>query len=90
MRFVNVGFGNRVCDERIVALMTPDSSPIKRMIADAKEKGRIIDVSCGRKTRTVIVTDTEHLILSAVKIETVSARLNSGADDDDISDATAE
>ena len=83
MRFINVGFGNRVCDERIVALMTPESSPVKRMITDARENGRILDVSCGRKTRTVIVTDTEHIILSAVKIETISARLNNGADDED-------
>ena len=90
MRFINVGFGNRVCDERIVALMTPDSSPVKRMIADAKDNGRIIDVSCGRKTRTVIVTDTEHVILSAVKIETISARLNSGADDEDSPEDTAD
>lgn len=90
MRFINVGFGNRVCDERIVALMTPDSSPVKRMISDAKENGRILDVSCGRKTRTVIVTDTEHVILSAVKIETISARLNSGAPDDDSADDIGE
>ena len=90
MRFINVGFGNRVCDERIVALMTPDSSPVKRMISDAKDKGSIIDVSCGRKTKTVIVTDTEHIILSAVKTETISARLNSGASDEDSAEDISE
>jgi regulator of extracellular matrix RemA (YlzA/DUF370 family) len=76
MRFINIGFGNRVCDERIVALMSPDSSPVKRLVSEAKESGRVIDATCGRKTRTVIITDSEHVILSAVKIDTVSARLN--------------
>ena len=75
MRFINIGFGNRVCDERIVALMSPDSSPVKRLVSEAKESGRVIDATCGRKTRTVIITDSEHVILSAVKIDTVSARL---------------
>ncbi|NLZ36302.1 MAG: DUF370 domain-containing protein [Clostridiales bacterium] len=76
MRFINIGFGNRVCDERIVALMSPDSSPVKRLISEAKDSARVIDATCGRKTRTVIITDSEHVILSAVKIDTVSARLN--------------
>ncbi|NLB16464.1 MAG: DUF370 domain-containing protein [Clostridiales bacterium] len=76
MRFINIGFGNRVCDERIVALMSPDSSPVKRLVSEAKESGRVIDATCGRKTRTVIITDSEHVIFSAVKIDTVSARLN--------------
>ena len=76
MRFINIGFGNRVCDERIVALMSPDSSPVKRLVSEAKESARVIDATCGRKTRTVIITDSEHVILSAVKIDTVSARLN--------------
>ncbi|MGI6743867.1 MAG: extracellular matrix/biofilm biosynthesis regulator RemA family protein [Eubacteriales bacterium] len=76
MRFINIGFGNRVCDDRIVALMSPDSSPVKRLVSEAKESARVIDATCGRKTRTVIITDSEHVILSAVKIDTVSARLN--------------
>ncbi len=76
MRFINIGFGNRVCDERIVALMSPESSPVKRLISEAKDSARVIDATCGRKTRTVIITDSEHVILSAVKIDTVSARLN--------------
>ncbi|HHX54569.1 MAG TPA: DUF370 domain-containing protein [Clostridiales bacterium] len=90
MRFINIGFGNRVCDERIVALMSPDSSPVKRLVSEAKESARVIDATCGRKTRTVIITDSEHVILSAVKIDTVSARLNGTGEelpDEDAQDA---
>lgn len=83
MRFINIGFGNRVADTRVVSLVTPDSSPIKRLISDARDSGRVIDVSCGRKTRSVIITDSEHVILSAVKSETIAARLNGGDDNCD-------
>ena len=76
MKFINIGSGNRVAAGRVVALASPDSAPIKRLIAEAKEDGRIIDVSCGRRTRTVIFTDSEHLILSAIKAETISNRLS--------------
>ena len=76
MKFINIGSGNMVAAGRVVALASPDSAPIKRLIAEAKEDGRIIDVSCGRRTRTVIFTDSEHLILSAIKAETISNRLS--------------
>lgn len=76
MKFINIGSGNMVAANRVVALAGPDSAPIKRLIAEAKEDGRIIDVSCGRRTRTVIFTDSEHLILSAIKAETISNRLS--------------
>lgn len=76
MKFINIGSGNMVAAGRVVALAGPDSAPIKRLIAEAKEDGRIIDVSCGRRTRTVIFTDSEHLILSAIKAETISNRLS--------------
>ena len=75
MNFINVGYGNMVATERIVTLVTPDSAPIKRMIQDAKDAGRVIDVSCGKKTKSVIITDSEHIILSAVKTETIAGRL---------------
>ena len=75
MKFISIGYGNMVAVERVVALVSPDSAPIKRLIQDAKEMGRIIDVSCGRKTRAVIVTDSEHVILSAIPVEKISARL---------------
>ena len=75
MKFISIGYGNMVATERIVTLVTPDSAPIKRMIQDAKDAGRVIDVSCGKKTKSVIIMDSEHIILSAVKTETIAGRL---------------
>ena len=75
MKFINIGSGNMVAAARIVALASPDSAPIKRLVSEAKEDGRVIDLSCGRRTRTVIFTDSEHLILSAIKAETISNRI---------------
>ena len=75
MKFIRIGYGNMVATERIVTLVTPDSAPIKRMIQDAKDAGRVIDVSCGKKTKSVIITDSELIILSAVKTETIASRL---------------
>ena len=82
MRFINIGFGNMVAAHRVVTLVSPDSSPIKRMVQDAKDTGRAIDVTCGRRTRSVIVTDSEHVILSAVQPETIAGRLNDIVPDD--------
>ena len=76
MKFINIGFGNMVAVDRMVALVSPDSAPIKRLIQDAKDAGRTIDVTCGRRTRAVIVTDSEHVILSAVQTETISNRMD--------------
>ena len=75
MKFINIGSGNMVAAGRVVALASPDSAPIKRLVTEAKEEGRVIDVSCGRRTRTVIFTDSDHLILSAIRAETISNRL---------------
>ena len=83
MKFINIGFGNMVSADRIVSIVSPDSAPIKRLIQDAKDAGRVIDVSCGRRTRAVIITDSEHIILSAIQSETVANRLDSGSEDDD-------
>ena len=80
MKFLNIGFGNMVSVDRIVAIASPDSEPIKRLVRDAKDDGRVIDVSCGRRTRAVIITDSEHVILSAIQTETITNRL---ASDDD-------
>jgi regulator of extracellular matrix RemA (YlzA/DUF370 family) len=74
MKFINVGFGNMVSAGRIVAIASPDSEPIKRLVRDAKDDGRVIDVSCGRRTRAVIITDSEHIILSAIQTETIAGR----------------
>ena len=82
MKFINIGFGNMVSAGRIVAIAAPDSEPIKRLVRDAKDGGRVIDVSCGRRTRSVIVTDSEHVILSAIQTETITNRLAS--DDADV------
>lgn len=75
MRLINVGFGNVVCAERIIAVVSPDSAPVKRMIQDARENRRVVDATQGRRTRAVIVTDSDHIVLSAIQPETVSARL---------------
>ena len=74
---------------RIVAIASPDSEPIKRLVRDAKEAGEVIDVSCGRRTRAVIITDSDHIILSAIQAETITNRL-SGDDEDEIDDADEE
>lgn len=84
MKFINVGFGNMIAADRVVALASPDSAPVKRLVQDAKDDGRAIDVTCGRRTRSVIITDSEHVILSAIQTETISNRLeNSGDENDD-------
>lgn len=87
MKFISIGYGNMVATDRIVTLVTPESAPIKRMIQDAKDAGRVIDVSCGKKTKSVIITDSEHIILSAVKTETIAMRLegiDEGDDDEEL------
>ncbi len=87
MKFINIGFGNMVSAGRIVAIAAPDSAPIKRLVQDAREDGRVIDVSCGRRTRAVIITDSDHVILSAIQTETITNRLSSDeADNEDPSD----
>jgi len=83
MKFVNVGFSNAVLDERIVAVISPDSAPAKRIISDAKESGKIIDCTSGRKTKSVIITDSDHVILSALSNDTLLTRLN-GNDESEV------
>lgn len=73
---VSVGFGNIVSAARIVALVVPDSAPVKRLIQEARERRMLIDASCGRKTRAVIVMDSGHIILSALQSETIARRMN--------------
>jgi regulator of extracellular matrix RemA (YlzA/DUF370 family) len=76
MKLINIGFGNMVSANKIVAVVSPESAPIKRVIQDAKENGTLIDATYGRRTRAVIVTDSDHVILSAIQPETVANRLN--------------
>ena len=75
MKFINIGFGNMVAADRIITIVSPESAPIKRLMQDAKAEGRVIDVSCGRRTRAVIITDSGHVIFSAIQSETVANRL---------------
>ena len=76
MKLINIGFGNMVSANRVVAVVSPESAPIKRVIQDAKERGTLIDATYGRRTRAVIVTDSDHVVLSAIQPETVANRLN--------------
>ncbi len=75
MQLLNIGFGNHIVPERIVSVTAPDSAPIKRMISDAREQGRLVDATFGRKTKAVIVTDSNHVILSGLAIDTVITRI---------------
>lgn len=77
MKFINIGFGNMVASDRIVTIVSPESAPIKRLMQDAKSEGKVIDVSCGRRTRAVIITDSGHVIFSAIQSETIANRLDS-------------
>ena len=86
MKFINIGFGNMVASDRVVTIVSPDSAPIKRLMQDAKDSGRVIDVSCGRRTRSVIITDSEHVILSAIQTETITNRILGGNDADESED----
>lgn len=75
MKLINIGFGNMVSSSRLLALVSPDSAPIKRLIQEAKERGMLIDASYGRRTRAVIIMDTDHVILSAIQPETIANRM---------------
>ena len=76
MKLINIGFGNMVSAERLLAVVSPDSAPIKRLTQEVRENGLLIDASFGRKTKAVLVMDSGHVILSALQPETISARLN--------------
>ena len=76
MKLINIGFGNMISAQRLVAIVSPDSAPVKRMIQEGRERGILIDATYGRRTRAVLVMDNDHLVLSALQPETVAARLN--------------
>lgn len=76
VKMVNIGFGNIISATRVIAIVSPESAPIKRIIQEARENGKLIDATYGRKTRAVIVSDSEHIILSAMQPETVANRLS--------------
>ena len=76
IKMINIGFGNIVSANRIIAVISPESAPVKRIISEAREKGLLIDATYGRKTRAVIITDSSHVILSAIQPETVANRFS--------------
>ena len=76
MKLVNIGFGNMVSSSRLVAIVSPESAPIKRVVQEARERGMLIDASYGRRTKTVLLMDTDHVILSAIAPKTLSERMD--------------
>ena len=81
MKFVNLGFNNMILDQRIVAIVSPDSAPAKRIVSEAKENSRIIDCTGGRRTKCVIITDSDHVVLCALSSEALASRLNENKND---------
>ena len=77
-RLLNIGYGNVVAAARVVAVVSPDSAPMKRLKDDARERGKLVDATQGRRTRSILITDTDHVILSALSAETVAERLETG------------
>ncbi len=75
MKLINIGFGNMVSAQRLLTVVSPDSAPIKRLVQEARDRGMVIDASFGRKTKAVLVMDTDHVVLSALGPEVIAARL---------------
>ena len=80
IKLINIGFGNIVSANRIIAIVSPESAPIKRIITEARERGELVDATYGRRTRAVIIADSGHVVLSAIQPETVANRLVIGKD----------
>ena len=81
MKLINIGFGNIVAANRVIAIVSPESAPIKRIVQDAREAGELVDATYGRRTRAVIITDSGHVVLSAIQPETVAHRFIQQKDD---------
>ena len=81
IKLINIGFGNIVSANRVISIVSPESAPIKRIIADARDRGQLVDATYGRRTRAVIVMDSEHVILSSIQPETVAHRFVVSKDD---------
>ena len=82
MKFINIGFGNIISADRLIAIVSPESAPIKRIIQEARDNGKLVDATYGRRTRAVIMMDSDHVVLSAVQPETVANRLEKDTDED--------
>lgn len=83
MKLINIGFGNMVSANRLISIVSPESAPIRRIIQEARDKGLLIDATYGRRTRAVIIMDSDHVILSAIQPETVANRIGDEEEDDD-------
>ncbi len=83
MKLISIGFGNMINANRLITIVSPESAPIKRIIQEAKEKGLLIDATYGRRTRAVVIMDSDHVVLSAVQPETIAGRLNNEEESDD-------
>ena len=86
IRLVNIGFGNMVSANRLISIIGPESAPVKRVIQEARERGMLIDASCGRRTRAVLIADSGHVILSAIQSETIANRLRNLDEEDLVAD----
>lgn len=84
MKLINIGFGNMVSANRLVAIVSPESAPIKRIVQEAKERGILVDASYGRRTRAVLITDSDHVILSAIQPETIAGRMDAREHNDEV------
>lgn len=83
MKMINIGYGNMISASRIITIVSPDSAPIKRLIQEAKDGGKAIDATYGRKTRAVIIMDSGHIILSSIVTETLASRINGTGSEED-------
>ena len=81
MQLINIGFGNMVSSQRIISIVSPESAPLKRIVQEAKDEKRAIDATFGRRTRSVVIMDSGHVILSAIQPETIAGRLNNNQND---------
>ena len=90
MQLVNIGFGNIIAANKIVAIVSPESAPIKRMIQEAKDAKTAVDATCGRRTRAVLIMDSGHIILSAVQPETVGSRIDKNISQEELNKQAAE
>lgn len=83
MRFINIGFGNLVSAQRLLTVISPDSAPVKRLVQEARDRGMLIDASYGRKTKSVLIMDTDHVILSYLEPKTIAGRLTEEEETDE-------
>ncbi len=82
MKLINIGFGNMISSSRLISVVSPESAPIKRIVSEAKEKGNLVDATFGRRTRAVLMMDSDHVVLSSLSPETLSNRINEAGEEE--------